>query len=163
MKKLFLSKTLGRDSISTGDFIGIVASRMDVINTMREWIHNGGGVQDALDDLELYKSLAAFLSQPPEHLIPESAQGQNDEVKHFLTNLNDARAELHQSFILHIRRPQMQMIPLRGQSIRGEGGKVDSQPPDLTKISPEALVQNIDALASTFFRSVTQEVSLLLN
>lgn len=123
---------------------------------MREWIHNGGGIQDALDDLELYNVLAAFLSQPPEQ-ISESIVGQNDEVKHSLSVLSNARAELHQSFMLLTRRPQMHAVPLRGHSIKYKGEEISSQPPDITTTPPKLLIQNLDAIMSTAFRAVSQE------
>lgn len=126
------------------------------METVSKWLTIGGGAQDALDDTQLYSSLAVFLSQP----IETSLSADESNAPHGLVVLEDTRKSLLALFQSQVKRPLTKAAPApsasssRSPSTRSFG----SEPPDIDSTDAETLVSNLDAMASAAFRNVVQEV-----
>ncbi|CAE6515386.1 unnamed protein product [Rhizoctonia solani] len=105
--------------------------RAEVIQTLTNWIVEGGGGQDLLDDTDFYDSMYKFLFHS------ESAQLES----------------LRQLFRRVTRRPNMETVsvPSTGHLSTGFGSAV----PSLDDVDPEALADNLDAIAAAALKPVT--------
>ncbi|KDN42364.1 hypothetical protein RSAG8_06855, partial [Rhizoctonia solani AG-8 WAC10335] len=105
--------------------------RSEVIQTLTNWIVEGSGGQDLLDDTDFYDAMYKFLFHS------ESAQLES----------------LRQLFNRVTRRPSMETVPVpsAGHSSTGFGSTV----PSLDDIDPETLADNLDAIAAAALKPVT--------
>ena len=137
----------------------VVRLRLEVLETLGEWITQGGGAQDALDDAALYESLLTFFAQPTEQKLLESVSDPESEAGQALKALEVTRKTLLTSFRSQTMRP----IPrsTATQEATDENSVINSyssELPDVDRLDPEELVNNLNAMASATFRNVTQEV-----
>lgn len=111
--------------------------RAEILQTLTNWILEGGGGQDLLDDTDFYDGMYKFLmhSNTPQ------------------------LAPLRDLFKRVTRRPSMEVVPgpSSGQTSTGFG----SSAPSLEDIDPETLADNLDAIAAAAFKPVTSTVSHL--
>lgn len=147
-------------SLTPEEISHVVRLRLEVLETMSEWVIHGGGAQDALDDSALYETFLPFLTQPTEQKLLESTPDSEPDSSQALRALELARKTLHMSFLSQTMRP----IP------RTAGGAPDSATdglgaisygsdlPDIDQLDPEELVNNLNSMASATLRNVTQEV-----
>lgn len=148
----------------------VLRARQAIVRTLAEWIHTGGGAQDALDDPELHGAMLAFLSQtieqdfsfaPPAEPLTEAATNEQQEaVKELLKTCESERVALLGSFLAQTMRPAARQVPVRGVSHAAIVYNFGIRPPNLEETSALDLVNNLDAMASAAFRSVNQEVRL---
>ena len=138
------------------DYYKVVHTRLAVIRTLGEWIHIGGGAQDALDDLELHSAFQAFLSQRDEqsHIPPEVV---SEALSEFWKEPEKGRLSLLETFRAQTMRPQTRHVPVRGSVSNTSNHNYGIRPPRLEESTPEELVNNLDAMASAAFRNVVQE------
>ncbi|KAG9127010.1 rho GTPase-activating protein [Ceratobasidium sp. 392] len=105
--------------------------KAEILRTLTNWIIEGGGGQDLLDDTEFFDGMHKFLfhSNAPE-LEP-----------------------LRELFKRVTRRPSLEVVPgpTSGQTSSGFG----SSAPILDDIDPETLADNLDAIAAAAFKPVT--------
>ncbi|KAG8780421.1 rho GTPase-activating protein [Ceratobasidium sp. 428] len=105
--------------------------KSEILKTLTNWIIEGGGGQDLLDDTEFFDGMHKFLfhSNAPE-LEP-----------------------LRELFKRVTRRPSLEVVPgpSSGQTSSGFG----SSAPSLDDIDPETLADNLDAIAAAAFKPVT--------
>ncbi|KAG9092063.1 rho GTPase-activating protein [Ceratobasidium sp. 370] len=105
--------------------------KSEILQTLTNWIIEGGGGQDLLDDTEFFEGMHKFLfhSNAPE-LEP-----------------------LRELFKRVTRRPSLEVVPgpSGGQTSTGFG----SSAPSLDDIDPETLADNLDAIAAAAFKPVT--------
>ena len=133
--------------------------RLEVFDTLNEWISQGGGAQDALDDGALYEAFMTFLTQPTERKLLEFVSDSDSEVTQALRQLDLARKSVLASFRSQTMRPTP-----RNQSAPETGadgmmaGSYSSELPDFDQLDPEELVNNLNLMASATFHNVTQEV-----
>lgn len=134
--------------------------RLEVLDTLNEWINQGGGAQDALDDGALYEAILAFLIQPTEWRLSESAPESEASISQATKALEASRTALLASFRSQTLRP----IPRTPATAELTNDNVAiqsyaSELPDIDQVDAEELVNNLNAMASATFRNVTQEVS----
>ncbi|KAH9935113.1 uncharacterized protein BXZ73DRAFT_89498 [Epithele typhae] len=130
----------------TGDEVShIVRLRLEVLDTMSEWITQGGGAQDSLDDGALYESFITFFSQPTEQKMLESVSEPESDASQALRTLeiNAAGPEKH--------------AYTESANDGMAAGNYSSELPDIDQLEPEELVNNLNLMASATFRNVTQE------
>ncbi|KAH9922575.1 hypothetical protein B0H21DRAFT_826955 [Amylocystis lapponica] len=152
LRKRYLGVQLSQPP-SAAEVAHVVRIRSEVLETMNEWVIRGGGAQDALDDVQLYKSFESFLSHPTEHSLP---QGDKPNVRQAAALLDQIRHNLHRSFLCKSMRPYVQPVSESSPGTLGSRS-FGSEPPDIDQIDAEELVNNLDAMASAAFRNVTQE------
>lgn len=95
-----------------------------------------------LDDLELYLSIRSFLSS--------KTPGASADVER-------SRESLYRTFLSLVSRPVLDTPSNReSRLLDGPTRKFGAQPPLLENITPEDFVDNIDSIAQTVFRGVTE-------
>ena len=139
----------------------VVRLRLEVLDTLSEWITQGGGAQDVLDDGALYEALLSFLNQPSEQKLLQSASQSEDAIQ-AVKALETSRTALLVSFRSQTLRP----IPRASTASDQTKDEVATQSyssdlPDIDQLDAEELVNVLNAMASATFRNVTQEVSSL--
>ncbi|KAH8827785.1 rho GTPase activating protein 22 [Flagelloscypha sp. PMI_526] len=145
------------------DYISAASTRSEVLDTMREWIVVGGGAQDLLDDHDLHTSVFAFLENPTDHQIQEQTTFQDPSVQQIWSSLHSSRMSLNATIIAQVSRPSRRQdrmgAPPRSPTSSTQRPKVHGQreAPDIDHITPEDLVDNLDALAAAAFSNVTEE------
>ena len=134
--------------------------RLEVLDTLNEWINQGGGAQDALDDGALYEAILAFLTQPAERKLLESAPESGSSAGQATRALEASRTALLASFRSQTLRPIPRAPPT--PELTNDGVAIQSyssELPDIDQVAAEELVNNLNAMASATFRNVAQEVS----
>lgn len=134
----------------------VVRTRTEVLETMKRWILEGGGAQDALDDPQLHSSFISFLRHPTDHEPPD-AVASDQNVQNGFRTINDSRTEVYASFTAQTMRPTVRAVPDQVTE-SSTSASYNPDPPDIDHIEPEELVGNLDAMAAATFRNVTQEV-----
>ncbi|KAH9851116.1 hypothetical protein C2E23DRAFT_886858 [Lenzites betulinus] len=137
----------------------IIRLRLEVLETMGEWLSTGGGAQDALDDVGLYEAFLAFLTQPTEQkLLQSAAPDAESDVSQALKALDLARKTLHMSFLSQTMRPIPRTAGAPDGMTEGLGTiSYGTDLPDIDQLDPEELVNNLNSMASATLRNVTQE------
>ncbi|KAG8973086.1 rho GTPase-activating protein [Tulasnella sp. 425] len=116
--------------------------RLDVLSTLSYWLTVGGGAQDILDDLELYQSAQAFL---------------NSDLPGCSHDVLTVRKSLLETFVSLTSLPVRDVTPPKeSNGVEGQTHRFGSQPPPLDDITPDDLVSNLDAIAQSVFRGVTE-------
>lgn len=110
--------------------------KSEIVQAFTNWIIEGGGGQDLLDDTDFFDAMHRFLF--------------HSEEKPELASLCDL-------FKRVTRRPSLEAVPgpSAGQTSTGFG----SAAPSLEDIDPETLADNLDAIAAAAFKPVTSTVS----
>ena len=83
------------------------------------------------------------------------------KIREAWKTLSQAKESLIALFATHTKRPPIKKPNSELTEIAGEGysRSVNSDPPDIDRLSPEELVTVIDAMINAAFRNVTEEVS----
>lgn len=137
-----------------------IRATQEVMQTVSEWIHKGGCVQDALDDIELHTAVTSFLSTSIGDL--PSVASEQPELEEAWKDLEDNRVNLLQVFSTQAQRPIMKSVPVRSSLTAAAAHNFGTEPPQVQGTMPEELVDNLDALASAAFRGLVQDVRLPL-
>ncbi|KZT03884.1 uncharacterized protein LAESUDRAFT_728564 [Laetiporus sulphureus 93-53] len=155
LRKRYFSARLSQ-SPTVREVNDVVRRRSEILETMNEWINRGGGAQDVLDDLQLHSSFESFLAHCTEelwqHLLDDDAHKQRS-----LGLLEQLKKTLDLTFRSQTMRPtpvpSLQDSIIESTSSQSFG--LDA--PDIDRIDAEELVNNLDAMASSTFRNVSQE------
>ncbi|TFY81474.1 hypothetical protein EWM64_g2531, partial [Hericium alpestre] len=157
LRKRYVSASMPGFS-AVDDLLQIARIRREVLDVIIEWLQNGHGAQDILDDSALYPAIHAFLSGISEHDIPESTAKEDSSVVQAWTGLKQTLQNARTAFAAHTMRPPILSLassePLASVL---ETHTFTSEAPDLDKVTPEELVDNLDAMACAAFRNVTEE------
>ncbi|GJJ08394.1 hypothetical protein Clacol_002609 [Clathrus columnatus] len=114
------------------------------------WFEKGGGITDALNDSELFRTVDAFVNSP---IAERDDKKSLDSTS--LEALEASRQQVAELFTKRLRRPQV-YTPLLSQTFTDiYPVNYGNQPPSLDELDPETLVENLDALAATAMRSLT--------
>ena len=163
MQKRYIGPRSPRQSLSVQDCLGLIHKRSQVIDVMGEWIFQGGGAQDVLDDVQLFNTVSSFLRTPSNHLLQGSALD-DPKVHQAWDVLQQRRNSFASSFNSQTMRPTNRdvsnvKLPIGNPKARNLG----KEPPDIDRISPEQLVENLDAMAAATFSNVSEEVSAFVS
>ncbi|EJD07051.1 uncharacterized protein FOMMEDRAFT_118141 [Fomitiporia mediterranea MF3/22] len=156
LRKEFLSSSPPRGSASRDEIAQAIHSRQAVIRVIAEWMHLGSGAQDALDDVELHAAMQSFLGQHAEKDL-SNLVSQSDQLSQLLKSYEAERASLLNTFVEQTMRPQSRSIPVRGQASDNNVHNFGIRAPKLEDITPDELVDNLDAMAAAAFRNVNQD------
>lgn len=117
-----------------------------------------------MDDAQLYDTFKAFNSDlMREETFSGSQRDSSDvKIKEARKILSQAKESLIALFATHTKRPPIKKPNTEFHEIAGEGHSrsLNSDPPDIDRVSPEELVNVIDAMINAAFRNVTEEVSV---
>ncbi|KAG9036552.1 rho GTPase-activating protein [Tulasnella sp. JGI-2019a] len=149
LRKRFLHATQGSKSLSTSRKAGKPAIDSDtnsicleVLSALRDWITVGGGAQDVLDDPVLLQAFRSFLADAPEPECPE---------------VGKARLSLHKTFVQITSRPFIDTpLTQRSEEAVTPGPRFGTSSADIDAITAADLVDNLDSIAYTVFRGVTE-------
>lgn len=126
---------------------------------MSEWLNQGGGAQDALDDPLLHESFLTFLTLPTEQKLLESVSAVDSSESQALKVLDDTRKTLHMTFLSQTMRPSPRATSPPESNLSGPGLRsYGSELPVIDEVDAEELVNNLNSMASAAFRNVNQEV-----
>lgn len=166
MRKLYINSQPHGQSPLEDEYLKAARLRADVLETIKEWLDKGGGAQDALDDMQLYDALQTFLRNSTDHIVHRPSTFKDNAVNDAWSNLDSLRQSLLLDLSSQTMSPSTRVIPPaklfvsipRPQSFGG-------YTPDIDNIDAEELLDNLDAIASAAFGSVTEEVrhDLLIN
>ena len=139
-----------------------IQSRVEVLEVLQEWILKGSGAEDALDDGQLYDTFKVFNSElMREESFSSSQRDSTDaKIRGAWKNLTQAKESLIALFTTHTKRPLIKKPNTEFHEIAGEGysRNASSEPPDIDRLSPEELVDVIDAMINAAFKKVTEQV-----
>ena len=119
----------------------------------------GGGSQDILDDSALYLAIKSFLDSPPDHAMPESQHGGDAEVIKSWAGLKDRINTLSNLFTSQTLRPNIPKSPVLDHKTTPSGVLIFVDLPDLDRMTPEDLVNELNNMAAAATRNITEEVS----
>ncbi|KAJ7077530.1 rho GTPase activating protein 22 [Mycena belliarum] len=164
LRKMYLQTRPQGPVPSVADLLYIAGSRTEVFDILSSWLMRGGGAQDILDDTQLYTAVCSFLDNSSDHVLPKSANANDPGVEQAWSTLKDVRHRLRRTFTSHTMRPAAPFPSLNHPPsaglVSGQRGRPSNQsrePPDIDRIDPEELVDNLDALAAAAFGNVTEE------
>lgn len=158
MQKRYTGSRSPRQSLTVQECLDLTRKRSQVIDVMGEWMLQGGGAQDVLDDVQLFNTVRSFLSNPSNHLLQSSALD-DPKVRQAWDVLQQSRDSFASSFNSQTMRPTSRdvsntKLPISNSKARNLG----KEPPDIDRISPEQLIENLDAMAAAAFSNVSEEV-----
>lgn len=117
-----------------------------------------------MDDSQFYDTFKAFNSDlMREDPFSSSPRDSVDvKIKEAWKALTQAKESLIALFTTHTKRPPIKKPRTDFHEIAGEGHSrgLNSDPPDIDRLSPEELVNVIDAMINAAFRNVTEEVRI---
>ncbi|KAI0669428.1 hypothetical protein C8Q78DRAFT_977573 [Trametes maxima] len=158
LRKRYVGAHQAGRSLTSDEIAHVVRLRLEVLETMSEWVTHGGGAQDALDDSGLYDALLTFLTQPTEQKLLESAPGPESDVSQALKALDLSRKTLHMSFLSQTMRPILRTAGAPDNASEEMGAvSYGADLPDIDQLDPEELVNNLNSMTSATLRNVTQE------
>ncbi|KAJ7747010.1 rho GTPase activating protein 22 [Mycena metata] len=163
LRKMYIQMRPRGPVPSVAEFLYVAGSRTEVLDTIKDWLTRGGGAQDILDDPQLHSAVRSFLDNPTDHVMPQSANSSDPGVEQAWGTLTDVRCRLRRTFDSHTMRPPAPFPSLANAtpaSVNGQRSRPQNQtrdPPDIDRIDPEELVDNLDAMACAAFGNVTQE------
>ncbi|KAL4249617.1 hypothetical protein ABKN59_006179 [Abortiporus biennis] len=147
-------------SLPSGDMTTMVRIRSEVYSTLNKWITHGNGAQDALDIPQLHTTIISFLTDPSDHVMPELDPSvvDVDGFKRAFATLEDMRKSTLQLFVTRTSRPLPRPAPvIEPVTRRSSSISFGPNAPDIDKLDPEELVDNLDAMAAAAFRNISQE------
>jgi hypothetical protein len=169
LRKLYVTTLPPSVLPNSTDYIDILDRRIQVLETMQEWLSAGGGGQDILDDIALFDAFNAFLFSNTDHKVSGAEDHETDSVRHTWIRLQQALASLNSTFVSQSKRPNSrQSAKIKAQTgLNGFRMRSMSmrEVPDVDQIDPEKLVDNFDGMIHATFSNVTEEVCVttLLN
>jgi GTPase-activating protein BEM2 len=166
----------GTTTLLPTDIVQIAVAKARVLETVTDWISQGGGAQDILDDTSLLHSIKDFLRSTTLFTLPEfsDAMERDRSVQQACKALSEAWVFLRETVKTYTMKPatingtkikDVMSLSLPG-AVNGMGakkpGKVSSRdPPNIDSVEPMELVENLDEMAFAVFATVTDDVSVL--
>ncbi|KAF8179401.1 hypothetical protein K438DRAFT_1255719 [Mycena galopus ATCC 62051] len=161
LRKMYV-QTRPRGAVpSVAELLYVAGNRTEILDVIRDWLTRGGGASDMLDDPQLYTAVHSFIDSSTEHAIPPSANASDPNVEQTWSTLAEVRSRLRRTFETNTMRPPAPFPALAHPSTAANGRSRPQnqtrEPPDIDRIEPEELVDNLDAMACAAFGNVTEE------
>lgn len=159
MQKRYVGARHPHQSLPIPDCLELIHKRSQAIDAMSEWMFQGGGAQDVLDDPQLFNTIRAFLDHSTHHAAPSSSALDNFEVQKEWSAYEQSRLSFSASFNSQTMRPTSRdVISFKPTISNNRNRNLGKEPPDIDHIDPEQLVDSLDAMAAAAFSNVTEEV-----
>lgn len=157
LRKLYVRSQPQSSSPAVGEYLVVTHDRSEVLATLREWLTNGGGAQDALDDSRLFAAWTSFCEDSTDHAVVPSLNFQEPAVRQAWRALQQAKDGLRSLFTSYTKRPPRGVCKQPAGNARAR--KVVQDADDVDAMSPEQLVEYLDGMASATFSHVSEEVT----
>ncbi|KAF7977931.1 hypothetical protein HWV62_1997 [Athelia sp. TMB] len=158
LRKRYVSSQSARKSIVAEQCLELIRSRMQVLDAMKEWILQGGGAQDILDDPQLYKTVRFFLDDSTFHRVPLAPAMDEPTVQQALSGCDQSLQSLASHFTAQTMRPTSRdLMSLKMPSGGPKSRHLGKDAPDIDRVDPEQLVEDLDAMAAAAFSNVNEE------
>lgn len=154
-----LQKRFTKARSTSFDLAQAATVREEILEVIGDWLQNGGGAQDILDNTTLYHAVESFLTGATDLIKPRTPLKDDANATQAHVSLKETLATLTALFLSQTMRPSVR--PLFSQETgltTTESQNFGPDAPDLDAIQPEALVNNLDAMAAAAFRNITEEV-----
>lgn len=144
-------------TLSSQELVADANLRMAILTVVNEWLMDGGGVVDVLDQPDLYYEVDSWLTNEREQATPAAALT-NEQDRVTWKEVEDARKTLYTIFRRQTKRP-----PLRHLSAYESGAYETSDRaygpklPDPDALSPQQLIEQLDAIGSVGIRMLQAE------
>lgn len=137
-----------------------VNQRIAILTVLNEWFMDGGGLIGVLDQPDLYNEVYSWLRDPTEHVPPRDMPLKGEIDHRPWKELEGARNILISLMKVQAKRPSLRHIPnfdsgVYESSIRSYGVQL----PDPDKITPQELVEQLDAIGAVGIRGLQVEVN----
>jgi GTPase-activating protein BEM2 len=143
--------------------VDLIRIRSQVIDTMNEWMIQGGGSQDVLDDASLHNAIRLFMDDNSQHAKPTSPAIDNFTVQQAWSTYEQSKKSFAASYLSQIMRPiNRDAFAFKPPVSSLKTQNLSKDPPDIDHIDPEQLVESLDAMAAAAFSNVSEEVRLTL-
>lgn len=150
-----------RQLLSVADCLDSIRIRSQVIDTLNEWICQGGGAQDVLDDAQLFNAMHLFIDNDTHHVVPAATALDDVSIQQAWGAYEQGRKLLASSFASQTMRPTCRDISAFKPPIgNSKSWNLGRDAPDIDRVDPEQLVDNLDAMAAAAFSNVSEEVCL---
>jgi hypothetical protein len=137
------------------DEVNITRAQIAVLQVMQEWVRNGGGSLDIINNAELRTTVSAFLTSCNESPVSQSS----DPVVFQLAQTHKTLlASFQQTFLTETRRPSLDAgvpVPSRSNSSNASTQVVVPNPDAVTA---QDLVTWLETSAQAAFSSILEEV-----
>ena len=147
---------------SPASLVHVARVRGEVIDVLNEWLRNGGGSQDLLDDSALYLAVKSFLENPSDHVMPESQYKGDAEVIESWEGLKGRMSSFSTLFTSQTLRPSIPKTPAQKHKTSSSGVVIFADLPDFDRMTPDQLVNDLNVMASAAYRNITEDVSSLI-
>ena len=150
LRKRYVAAQIKSSTPAPGELATIVRTRSEVLETIGRWLHDGGGAQDALDDLQLYSAMRSFFRHPTDHLPPATANADDPSIQHGFSLVRDNLKGVISAFTAQTFRPIMRVVPAleaATDSTSALAPTFSADPPNVDQLDPAELVSNLDAMA----------------
>ncbi|THH20488.1 hypothetical protein EW146_g880 [Bondarzewia mesenterica] len=143
LRKRYVSVSLAGQS-GADELRHIALIRSEILEVMSEWLKDGGGAQDILDDGPLFHAVQAFFTSTTDHDLPESMAKVELNVSRAWSNLHNIRISVASLFVSQTMRPTIQSMSYPDViTISAASKGFGVEPPDLDKVDPVTLVNNL--------------------
>ncbi|KAJ7591782.1 rho GTPase activating protein 22 [Mycena floridula] len=147
---------------TASDSLFVIATRTDVLETMKEWIAVGGGAQDILDDVQLAHAIQVFLDTSADHIIYGVVGSTDLSIQTAMRALEAGKQALRRVLeSCTMRPPPLVHGPLPRALQTTNESRVRNlsarEPPDVDRVTADELVDNLDGMACAAFSNVTEE------
>lgn len=146
---------------SPASLVHVARVRGEIIEVLNEWLRSGGGPQDLLDDSALYLAVKSFLENSSDHAMPESQYKGEAEVIESWTGLKGRISNFSTLFSSQTLRPSIPRTPAQEHKATSSGVLIFADLPEFDRMTPDQLVNDLNALASAAYRNITEDVSSL--
>ncbi|KAF8994802.1 hypothetical protein BDQ17DRAFT_1366382 [Cyathus striatus] len=162
LRKLYITTQPSGSVPPIPEYLKVMTSRIEVLETMKEWLMSGAGAQDVLDDPQLFTAVRTFLDSSSDHIVYKSATFHEPAVVQSWANLTKAKESFTATFTSQTMRPIIHRGPHHHRpNTTANGARTRNvstrDPPDLDRMDPEEFVDNLDGMACAALSNVTEE------
>jgi hypothetical protein len=147
---------------SPASLVHVACVRGEIIEVLNEWLRSGGGPQDLLDDSALYLAVKSFLENSSDHAMPESQYKGEAEVIESWAGLKGRINNFSTLFTSQTLRPSIPKTSAQDHRATSSGVLIFADLPEFDRMTPDQLVNDLNAMASAAYRNITEDVSSLI-
>ncbi|KAH7912708.1 hypothetical protein BJ138DRAFT_1147682 [Hygrophoropsis aurantiaca] len=157
MRKRFVNSRPSSDPAFSSP-ANVIRFRIEIMETIKEWIISGGGAQDCLDDVQLFEALQTFINGSLDQGLPGVSSSNDLDVQQTWNSLEQTTKILITAFQSHTMRPPTKTVTnVRSISSTSRTRTYGNTPPDIDHVGAEELVDNLNAMGAAAFNNVTEE------
>ncbi|KAG8804101.1 rho GTPase-activating protein, partial [Serendipita sp. 399] len=149
--------TVATITSSSHDLTADANLRIAIFTVINEWLIDGGGILDVLDQPDLYAEVDSWLRSDREHAIPTAALNSEMDLPAW-REVEDIRRNLVSVFQRQTRRPLLRSNLSYDSGAYGSSEfSYGSQLPEIDALTPQEVVEQLDAIGSAAIRMLQIE------